>query len=87
MKASLPNDHDVVNIKTENTENIQHKVKTEDIKQEENTEVTNKRIKLENEDIKSENITESKEIKTENTDDQNVKIDVVSCSPTGYVKC
>lgn len=70
----------VINLKTENTQLI----KTEDIKKEEKVKNEQMIIKQENEDVKPENITEQKNIRSENEDEQNVKVDVTSCSPTGY---
>jgi len=74
----------VLNIKIEKTDNTSFEpvqIKTEVIK-EENVMVKNEQV---NDDVKTESTTKQKDVKTENEDEQNVKVDVTSCSPTtGY---
>jgi len=84
----MPKDTGVLNIKTEKTDNTpveSVQIKTE-VKKEENVVVKSEQVVQVNNDIKMESNTKQKDIKTENEDEQNVKVDVVSCSPTtGYV--
>jgi len=71
-------------MKTENTPVEPVQIKTE-VKKEENVVVKSEQVVQVN-DVKPESITKQKDIKTENEDEQNVKVDVTSCSPTtGYV--
>jgi len=59
-------------------------IKTE-VKKEENVVVKSEHVVQVN-DVKTESIAKQKDIKSENEDEQNVKVDVTSCSPTtGYV--
>lgn len=82
----MPKEPGVLNIKTEKTENTPVEpvqIKTE-VEKEENVVVKNELVVQVN-DVKSESPTKQKDIKTENEDEQNVKVDVTSCSPTtGY---
>ncbi|CAI6343705.1 unnamed protein product [Macrosiphum euphorbiae] len=80
LKASLPKDQSVLNIKTDNTSVGPVQIKTE-VKKEENVVVKSEQVVQVN-DVKTESITKQKDIKTENEDEQNVKVDVTSCSPT-----
>jgi len=69
--------------KTENTPVEPVQIKTE-VKKEENVVKSEQVVQVN--DVKTENITKQKDIKTENKDEENVKVDVTSCSPTtGYV--
>lgn len=80
----MPKDQSVLNIKTDNTSVGPVQIKTE-VKKEENVVVKSEQVVQVN-DVKTESITKQKDIKTENEDEQNVKVDVTSCSPTtGYV--
>lgn len=80
----MPKDQSVLNIKTDNTSVGPVQIKTE-VKKEENVVVKSEQVVQVN-NVKTESITKQKDIKTENEDEQNVKIDVTSCSPTtGYV--
>ncbi|XP_060876907.1 nucleosome-remodeling factor subunit NURF301 isoform X2 [Metopolophium dirhodum] len=82
LKASIPKDQGVLNMKTEKTDNTPVgpvQIKTE-VKKEENVVKSEQVVQVNN--VKPENITLKKDIKTENEDEQNVKVDVTSCSPT-----
>lgn len=85
LKASLPKDQDIVNVKTEHSLTQPKVIKTEEAKKDEKIELKTEEVKVkqENENIKTENVEQNEIIKTENEDEQNVKIDVVTCSP-GY---
>ncbi|KAL4097583.1 hypothetical protein QTP88_022332 [Uroleucon formosanum] len=83
LKASMPKDQGLLSMKTEKTDNTPLEpvqIKTE-VKKEENVVVKSEQVVQVN-DVKTENITKLKDIKTENEDEQNVKVDVTSCSPT-----
>lgn len=83
----MPKDQGLLSMKTEKTDNTpgeQVQIKTE-VKKEENVVVKSEQV-VQVSDVKTENIAKQKDIKTENEDEQNVKVDVTSCSPTtGYV--
>lgn len=86
LKASMPKDQGVLNIKTEKTDNTPSEpvqIKTE-VKKEENV-VKSEQITQENDEVKTESTAKEKDIKLENEDEQNVKVDVTSCSPSRYV--
>ncbi|XP_003241005.1 nucleosome-remodeling factor subunit NURF301 isoform X2 [Acyrthosiphon pisum] len=83
LKASMPKDQGALNMKNEKTDNTPGEpvqIKTE-VKKEENVIVKSEQVAQVN-DVKTENITKQKDIKTENENEQNVKVDVTSCSPT-----
>ncbi|XP_015374966.1 PREDICTED: nucleosome-remodeling factor subunit NURF301-like isoform X3 [Diuraphis noxia] len=83
LKSSMPKEPSLLNIKTEKIDNTPVEpvqIKTE-VKKEENV-VQNEQVVQVNDDVKTESPTKQKDIKIENEDEQNVKIDVTSCSPT-----
>lgn len=73
LKSSLSKNYGVFNVKNENTKNTSQQDKTK--------EINNVEVKKELVNIKQEN----EKIKTDNEDEQNVKVDVTTCSPTEYV--
>ncbi|XP_050054752.1 nucleosome-remodeling factor subunit NURF301 isoform X3 [Aphis gossypii] len=83
LKASMPKDQGVLNIKTEKTDNTPSEpvqIKTE-VKKEENV-VKSEQVTQENDEVKTESIAKQKDTKSESEDEQNVKVDVTSCSPS-----
>jgi len=78
----MPKEPGVSNVKTENTPIEPVQIKTE-VKKEENVVKIEQVVQVN--DVKTESPIKQKDIKTENEDEQNVKVDVTSCSPTtGY---
>ncbi|VVC31946.1 Hypothetical protein CINCED_3A007015 [Cinara cedri] len=75
LRSSLSKNYGVLNIKNENTKNTQSQQVNKEIKSENNIEVKKEYV-----NIKQEN----EKVKTENENEQNVKVDVTTCSPTEH---